>query len=102
MLIYGQRYKRALSRSNSTVVYQCDSSILFAIIDFFVLIQGKVLAVAKPLVCERYNKLNHISSVRESQEVQVFHIKQILCLFTSNLIMTNGYVCEFPNLLEND
>ena len=115
---YGLDYKRMLKRNCAAVKYlsqhpNCAADgVQFALVQYFVQVStnaGDVLnlVVAKTLKLQRdYDDTTHIHIVESHhQELITFPLRDVCCncifiFFTDN--PERGYICEFPNRVEED
>ena len=108
--IYGLAYKRMTRRNCATIKYRIQDAFAFAQVNYFIRINSTSgvhhLAVVKALNCSNYNPLaSSISAVSHMDTILVIAISQICsnCLYVDIVDKpSKSYVCEIPNILEQD
>ena len=108
--IYGLAYKRMTRRNCATIKYRIQDAFAFAQVNYFIRINSTSgvhhLAVVKALNCSNYNPLaSSVSAVSHMDTILVIAISQICsnCLYVDIVDdPSKSYVCEIPNILEQD
>ena len=115
VIYYSRTYQRVKKRNSYTVLYQSDAQERFGIIEYFVFLHQKIIAVLKLLspisvTCKDHFNLSttvldtvsFLTPVVKSNTVECCFVEDFVnkCLFID--LNSIQYVCQFPSTLNFD